>query len=83
MHIELHTCLTSKDAARLGHAGLPRYDIETGTVCGTCNRRVGEVQNSTGESVAWKPLTVVVWESGIGVLCAACTKSVDKLVSNR
>lgn len=81
MHVELHVCRTAKDAARLEYAGLPRYDIEP-SHCGACNARVGEV-NGTEGAVFWRPLTVVVWENGVDVLCGKCTGPVDKLTKNR
>ncbi len=78
MHLELHYCPTAKDAARLQYGGLPRYDIEP-AACGACHARVGEV-NGQGETVSWRALTVVVWDNGVDVLCARCTKPVQKLV---
>lgn len=78
-HVELHRCPTAADAARLGHAGLPRYDIES-TRCSNCAKPCGEVHNEDGTSVAWRPLTVVVWDEGVDVLCGTCTKPVDRLL---
>lgn len=80
MHVELHRCPTAKDAARLWTAGLPRYDIEPST-CGACNRRVGEVVGSTDAARSWIPLTVVLWDDGIDVLCGKCTLGVDKVLA--
>lgn len=79
-HVELHRCPTAQDAAQLQHAGLPRYDIET-TACDHCGKRCGEVSNRDGETVAWRPLTVVVWDDGLAVLCGACTVPVDKILA--
>lgn len=82
MHVELHFCRTAKDAARLEYAGLPRYDIEPSR-CGACHARVGEVNGSNEETVFWKPLTVVVWDTGVDVLCERCTSPVDKITTAR
>lgn len=80
MHIELHYCPTARDAARLQHGGLPRYDIEP-TKCGACMARVGEVENRDGTVVAWKPFAVVVSETVIDVVCGKCLKPVDKVLA--
>ena len=77
MHVELHFCRTARDAALLATAGLPRYDLEP-EKCGACNARVGEV-NGKEDAVFWKPLTVVVWEDGVDVLCERCVRQVDKV----
>jgi len=81
-HIEIHICETATDAARLGAAGLPRYDIEP-SVCDSCNRRVGEVLNGNGESVAWKKLGVLLNGDDIAILCGTCLKPVDKALTVR
>lgn len=81
MHVELHFCPTARDAARLQHAGLPRFDLEP-SKCGACNARVGEVNGEDG-AVFWKPLTVVVWEDGVDVLCERCVRPVDKVTGKR
>lgn len=81
-HVELHFCPTAKDAARLEYAGLPRYDLHP-EPCGSCSARTGEVLNRDGESVAWKPFAVVVWDTGLDVLCNRCLKPVDKVLTKR
>jgi bacterioferritin-associated ferredoxin len=79
-HVELHICKTAREAEYLAHAGLPRYDLEP-SKCGSCQNTVGEVFNRDGESVAWRPLTVVVWDNGLDVLCGKCTKAVDTVLA--
>ena len=79
MHIELHLCRTASEAQRLGYGGLPRYDLEPST-CDACGARVGEVQGQ-GDVMSWRPLTVVVWDTGLAALCARCVKPITKVVS--
>ncbi|UVG35060.1 hypothetical protein SEA_CECE_311 [Microbacterium phage Cece] len=77
-HVELHFCHTARDAAALEKAGLPRYDLEP-TRCGNCNARCGELHGD--DAVTWRPLAVVVWETGVSVLCGRCLKCVEKILS--
>ena len=80
-HIEVHICNTARDAAYLSNAGLPRFDLEPGTKCSACTRRVGEVLNRDGDSVGWKRLGVVLTGDRIDVLCGTCLRPFDKLLA--
>lgn len=80
MHIEVHYCATARDAALLGQAGLPRYDLEGGT-CGACKARIAEVENLNGKTVGWRPFGVVLTGELTDVLCARCLRPVLRLTT--
>lgn len=76
IHIEAHYLETARDAASLEHAGLPRYDLETGTVCGSCSVTVGEIVGTEDETVAWRPFAVVLTGEKIDTVCKRCLRTV-------
>ena len=78
-HVEIHILPTAKDAARLEHAGLPRFDLEP-TACGACNARVGELNNESDQPIAWRPFGVILDADTVDVLCRKCLAPFDKIL---
>ena len=79
-HIESHYVESDRDAASLVTAGLPDYRLAPER-CGSCGIRTGEIFNTYGDSVAWKPFAVVLDGDRIAVVCNRCFNGVDKALA--